>query len=63
VVRLLGDPHFARQKGADGRRRVAAEYNWEQCLDRLLQLVENPLNLSLLETELVAAATSRPIPS
>ena len=60
VVRLLGDPSFACQRGAEGRRRVSAEYSWEQCLDRLLQLVENPMNLSPLETELVASATFGP---
>ena len=58
VVRLLGDPRFARQKGLEGRRRVSAEYNWEQCLDHLLELVENPMSSTLLETEFRASAKS-----
>jgi len=48
---LLGDPEFARQKGAEGRRRVAAEYSWEACLDQLLRLVENPTSSYLFETK------------
>ena len=42
VVRLLQDVRFAQRKGTEGRHRVAAEYRWEQSLDRLLQLLENP---------------------
>jgi sugar transferase (PEP-CTERM/EpsH1 system associated) len=42
IVRLLRDLDLARRKGVEGRRRVAAEYKWEQSLDRLLQLLENP---------------------
>ena len=42
VVRLLGDPKFAREKGAEGRRRVAAEYRWEDNLNRLLELIDHP---------------------
>lgn len=42
IVRLLRDLDLARRKGVEGRRRVAGEYRWEQSLDRLLQLLENP---------------------
>jgi sugar transferase (PEP-CTERM/EpsH1 system associated) len=42
VVALLGDPERARRKGMEGRRRVIAEHNWEQVLDRLLELLEDP---------------------
>jgi sugar transferase (PEP-CTERM/EpsH1 system associated) len=42
IVRLLRDLDLARRKGVEGRRRVAAECRWEQSLDRLLQLLENP---------------------
>ena len=42
VVRLFGDPLLADRRGADGRRRVATEYRWEDAIDRLMQLVENP---------------------
>jgi len=42
VVRLLRDPESCRRLGSEGRRRVAAEYNWAESLDRLLELLENP---------------------
>jgi sugar transferase (PEP-CTERM/EpsH1 system associated) len=42
VVRLLQDVQLAHRKGMESRHRVAAEYRWEQSLDRLLQLLENP---------------------
>jgi len=46
VVTLLGDPELARRKGMEGRRRVIEEHNWEEALDRLLQLLENPWGTS-----------------
>jgi glycosyltransferase involved in cell wall biosynthesis len=42
VLELLRDPQLAREKGREGRRRVAAEYNWQRSLDRLVRLVESP---------------------
>jgi glycosyltransferase involved in cell wall biosynthesis len=42
VVCLLQDVRLANRKGMEGRHRVAAGYRWEQSLDRLLQLLENP---------------------
>jgi glycosyltransferase involved in cell wall biosynthesis len=42
VVQLLHDPERRRRAGSEGRRRVAAEYDWARSLDRLLVLIENP---------------------
>ena len=42
IVSLLRYPQLAREKGAEGRERVTAAYKWEEALDHLLQLVENP---------------------
>ena len=42
VVRLLRDPQLARQRGLEGRRRVAEAYSWASALERLLQLIEDP---------------------
>jgi glycosyltransferase involved in cell wall biosynthesis len=42
VERLLRDPELARRRGADGRRQVAADYNWNRSLSQVLQLLENP---------------------
>jgi glycosyltransferase involved in cell wall biosynthesis len=47
IVRLLQDPQFAAEKGAEGRRRVTADYNWERSLERLLELVESPVNAGI----------------
>ena len=41
IVRLLRDPELARQKGSEGRRKVASEYSWKQSLDRMLQLLDD----------------------
>jgi len=43
TVRLLREPGFARDRGTEGRRLVAAKYNWDRNLERLLQLIEDPL--------------------
>jgi polysaccharide biosynthesis protein PslH len=43
VVAVLRDSQLAQRKGTDGRRKVTEEYSWATALDRLLQLVENPL--------------------
>jgi sugar transferase (PEP-CTERM/EpsH1 system associated) len=43
VVLLLRDSRLARDKGMDGRQRVAGEYRWGHSLDRLLELVEKPV--------------------
>jgi sugar transferase (PEP-CTERM/EpsH1 system associated) len=42
IVLLLRDFDLARRKGVEGRRRVGEEYKWENSLDQLLQLLENP---------------------
>jgi polysaccharide biosynthesis protein PslH len=42
IVDLLRQPALAREKGMEGRRRVEAEYRWEESLARLEQLLENP---------------------
>jgi sugar transferase (PEP-CTERM/EpsH1 system associated) len=44
TVKLLCDSEFAQGKGVEGRRRVAGEYKWEDSLERLLQLLENPID-------------------
>ncbi len=40
VVDLLRNPRLSQDKGAEGRQRVAAEYNWDRSMDRLLELLE-----------------------
>ena len=47
VVVLLRDVPSAQRIGLDGRRRVAEDYRWDKALDRLLQLVEDPVNREL----------------
>ena len=47
VTALLRDVASARRKGAEGRRLVTEDYSWEQALDRLLQLVEDPVSAKL----------------
>jgi sugar transferase (PEP-CTERM/EpsH1 system associated) len=42
IVGLLSDRDLARNRGLEGRRRVAVEYSWTHSLDRLLQLLESP---------------------
>lgn len=42
IVQLLRDPERRRSVGIEGRKRVAAEYDWEKSLDLLLALIENP---------------------
>jgi len=42
VVGLLRNPERRRHLGWEGRKRVAAEYDWGNSLDRLLALLENP---------------------
>jgi sugar transferase (PEP-CTERM/EpsH1 system associated) len=42
VLELLLNPQLAREKGREGRRRVAAGYNWQRALDQLVDLLENP---------------------
>ena len=61
VVALLGNPQFARQRGLESRRRVAAEYNWKHNLDRLLELVDRPPACNLVERESSAPESSAPV--
>jgi polysaccharide biosynthesis protein PslH len=49
VVRLLRDPDRAGSEGIEGRRRVASAYSWEQALERLLQLVDDPSDAATRE--------------
>jgi sugar transferase (PEP-CTERM/EpsH1 system associated) len=44
VIRLLRDPELAQRTGLNGRRSVTTAYDWDQSLDELLQLLENPAN-------------------
>jgi glycosyltransferase involved in cell wall biosynthesis len=56
IVGLLQDFELARNRGLEGRRQVAAEYSWNESLDRLLQLVEDPIGCELPQA---AAPSSR----
>jgi sugar transferase (PEP-CTERM/EpsH1 system associated) len=58
VCTLLRDPQLARTKGIDGRQRVATEYNWQQSMDRLLDLLETPSGYGVAEERLAAAVSS-----
>jgi len=51
IVSLLGDPRLAREKGAEGRERVAANYRWEEALDQVLRLLENPSRADVAMSE------------
>jgi glycosyltransferase involved in cell wall biosynthesis len=42
IVPLLQNPRLAIKKGKEARQRVAADYNWDQSLQRLLEIVEAP---------------------
>jgi polysaccharide biosynthesis protein PslH len=44
IINLLRDPERARTLGLAGRRQVTAEYNWQEALDKLVRLVENPFD-------------------
>ena len=46
ILKLLDNPELAHRKGMEGRRRVIVEHNWEQVLDRLLDLLESPESTS-----------------
>jgi sugar transferase (PEP-CTERM/EpsH1 system associated) len=41
-VRFLQDPELANRVGAESRRLVIADYDWEQSNRQLLDLIENP---------------------
>lgn len=43
VIVLLRDSRLANRKGLDGRRRVTEDYSWDCALNRLLQLLEDPV--------------------
>lgn len=51
VVLLLRDSSFARRTGLESRRRVADHYRWDQALEMLLQLLENPRVTELGQTK------------
>jgi glycosyltransferase involved in cell wall biosynthesis len=38
MIRLAGDPELRFRLGAGGRRRVAARYDWDVLVDRMLQI-------------------------
>jgi sugar transferase (PEP-CTERM/EpsH1 system associated) len=56
IVGLIRDPQLAHSRGMEGRLRIAREYDWEQSLGRLLQLLEDPAGL-----EVSRAATHSPV--
>jgi glycosyltransferase involved in cell wall biosynthesis len=58
IVRLLRDPQLARAIGSEARRKVVAEYNWERCSNRLLQVVDNPASSELSRTAAFASVLS-----
>jgi sugar transferase (PEP-CTERM/EpsH1 system associated) len=43
VAALLSDPELAHKRGLEGRNSVAAAYNWEHWLNKLMELVEGPV--------------------
>jgi sugar transferase (PEP-CTERM/EpsH1 system associated) len=49
TIALLKDAQLAGRRGAEGRLRVKAIYRWEASLHHLLQLVENPGAMPVLE--------------
>lgn len=59
VVRLLSDGQLARRKGMEGRERVAAEYNWDQALDGLLQLIEAPASAGTVRAQAASPLVMR----
>ena len=40
IVHLLGNSGLSRNKGIEARRQVTTDYNWDQALNRFLQVVE-----------------------
>jgi polysaccharide biosynthesis protein PslH len=44
IVQLLRDPSACRALGAASRQQVTADYNWENALNKLIRLVENPFS-------------------
>jgi glycosyltransferase involved in cell wall biosynthesis len=46
IIRLLGDRSLRERMGAEGRRRVEAEYNWELESHKLLDLYAELLSVS-----------------
>ncbi len=53
ILRLLRDPELAQNKGADGRRRVAAEYRWDRSMRQVLETIENPASAEVPATAAV----------
>jgi glycosyltransferase involved in cell wall biosynthesis len=51
IVVLLRDSQLAYRRGIDGRHQVAEDYRWDQSLDQVLQLLENPLRESFTKIE------------
>jgi sugar transferase (PEP-CTERM/EpsH1 system associated) len=44
IVQLLRDPSARRALGAASRQQVTADYSWENALNKLIRLVENPFS-------------------
>jgi len=42
IIELLENPSLARRRGLEGCRRVTAEHNWDECLDRFLEILQDP---------------------
>jgi polysaccharide biosynthesis protein PslH len=57
IVRLLRDSQLARSRGIEGRRKVAAEYDWNRSLDRLLQVIEDPAGVGVSRVAAGSAAS------
>lgn len=51
VVRLLRDPEFAEKRGAEGRLRVTAAYNWDRSLLQFCDLINDPFRPETRATE------------
>jgi len=58
IVRLLRDPQLARATGSEARRNVVAEYDWERCSNRLLQVLEDPASSEPRRTAAFASVVS-----
>jgi glycosyltransferase involved in cell wall biosynthesis len=43
VLVLVRDRQFAQRTGLDGRHAVMQDYSWDSALDRLLELLEDPV--------------------
>jgi sugar transferase (PEP-CTERM/EpsH1 system associated) len=47
IVQLLRDPSACRELGSASRQQVTTDYDWENALDKLVGLVENPFSVDI----------------